>query len=297
MLADRSYMRGDYQRRRTSALVWIIAVTVAAFVIELVVGSPWFVHGEALLSELPLTIPALREGHVWTLLTHGLIHSTSTPFHILFTVLSLIFIGRELEPLLGAKRFVGLYVGALLLGALTWSAVHWIHGGVLIGATAGIFGLFVVLALLHPYQEINFLVMFLIPVRTKPIYLVYGLLALDVFGLLFYEFRGSSPPFGYAASAHLGGMLAGWLYLKLFHASHGMDRAASFSLQLPAWLKRREKKATFEIPVATKPTKPSPNLRAEVDRILDKINSEGFGSLTEQEKRVLDDAKDMLSRS
>jgi hypothetical protein len=37
-------------------------------------------------------------------------------------------------------------------------------------------------------------------------------------------------------------------------------------------------------------------LRAEVDRILDKINSEGFGALTAEEKRLLDEARDLLSR-
>jgi len=38
------------------------------------------------------------------------------------------------------------------------------------------------------------------------------------------------------------------------------------------------------------------DLRAEVDRILDKINSQGFGALTADEKRVLDEARDLLSR-
>ena len=38
------------------------------------------------------------------------------------------------------------------------------------------------------------------------------------------------------------------------------------------------------------------NLRAEVDRILDKINSQGFGALTAEEKRILDEARDLLSR-
>ena len=37
-------------------------------------------------------------------------------------------------------------------------------------------------------------------------------------------------------------------------------------------------------------------LRAEVDRILDKINSQGFGALTADEKRLLDDAHDLLSK-
>ena len=38
------------------------------------------------------------------------------------------------------------------------------------------------------------------------------------------------------------------------------------------------------------------DLRAEVDRILDKINSSGFGALTAEEKRVLDEARDLMSR-
>jgi hypothetical protein len=38
------------------------------------------------------------------------------------------------------------------------------------------------------------------------------------------------------------------------------------------------------------------HLRAEVDRILDKINSQGFGSLSADEKRVLDEAKDLIGR-
>jgi hypothetical protein len=37
-------------------------------------------------------------------------------------------------------------------------------------------------------------------------------------------------------------------------------------------------------------------LQKEVDRILDKINATGFGSLTEAEKKTLDQAKDILSR-
>ena len=36
--------------------------------------------------------------------------------------------------------------------------------------------------------------------------------------------------------------------------------------------------------------------KRQEDRILDKINSQGFGALTPEEKRILDEAKDMLSR-
>ena len=37
-------------------------------------------------------------------------------------------------------------------------------------------------------------------------------------------------------------------------------------------------------------------LQEEVDRILDKINKQGFGSLTEEERNTLDRAKELLNK-
>ena len=288
-------MRSDYPRRNTSALVWLIAALVAAFIMELILLSPWLgATGPALVNQLALTIRSVQSGHCWTLFTHSLLHNTGNPFQILFTLLGLIFIGREVEPLLGARRFLAVYAAAVILGALCWTAVHWSNGGVYTGASAGVLGLFVVLACLYPNQEINFLVLFLFPVTVRPKYLAYGLLVLNVFGLIIYEVTGVSAPFDYAPSVHLGGMLAGWIYFKYFHANNGWDRAPT--LELPAWM-RRTGKVRSDIPkISDKPFKPSTNLSAEADLILDKINSQGFGALTEDEKRILDEAKDMLSR-
>jgi hypothetical protein len=42
VLTDHAYIRSDYPRRNTSAVVWLLASLVAAFVIELVLLSPWF---------------------------------------------------------------------------------------------------------------------------------------------------------------------------------------------------------------------------------------------------------------
>ena len=110
------------------------------------------------------------------------------------------------------------------------------------------------------------------------------------------EVRGVSRTAGVAHSAHLGGMLAGWLYARYIH-----HRTGEFSLrptiELPAWMRRRKRAKTRSLPTFTVNVTPPPqDLRAEVDRILDKINSEGFGALTEEERRVLDDARDLLNK-
>jgi uncharacterized protein YcgL (UPF0745 family) len=69
----------------------------------------------------------------------------------------------------------------------------------------------------------------------------------------------------------------------------------SAGIDLPRWLRRWKKSAAptprFHVNLSNRD-----DLRAEVDRILDKINSQGFGALTAEEKRLLDEARDLLSR-
>jgi hypothetical protein len=90
-------------------------------------------------------------------------------------------------------------------------------------------------------------------------------------------------------------MLAGWIYYRFIHARAGWDRAPGALFTWPDWLRRSKRTAPRTKGGGVKLGQRS-GLRSEVDRILDKINSEGFGALTDEEKQVLDEAKDLLSR-
>jgi len=290
MSSDRDYMRDDYPRRTTTAVVWLVATLCAAFVLQLVLLAPWFGSGATLINQLALTIGGLKDWHVWTLATYSFLHSTGNPFHILFTILGLVFVGRELESVLGSRRFLAVYAGAILVGGLAWAVVNWRHGGGHIGAGAGVFGLLVILAGIQPHLEMGVL-FFPVSVRLKHIVLV--LVGVNMLALLFYEYPGANVPLGLTPSADLGGMLAGWLYFRFLHARDGWDRAAGFSW--PSWLRLKSRPSPAPSP-AYGHRRPSAVLRADVDRILDKINSHGFGSLSDEEKRTLDEAKDLLSK-
>jgi hypothetical protein len=152
-----------------------------------------------------------------------------------------------------------------------------------------------VLALFYPDHEINFLLLFLFPVTVRPKYVIAALLLINLFLLGTYEIPGRSVFLDYSPAAHLGGMLAGWIYFRYFHANNGWDRASS--LELPGWLHRSEKAGDSARHPVPKSAISSAELRAQADLILDKINSHGFGALTDDEKRLLDEAKDLLSRS
>jgi hypothetical protein len=92
-------------------------------------------------------------------------------------------------------------------------------------------------------------------------------------------------------------MLAGILYYRYFHnrsSTFFSSKSARTSIEQPAWFKRRKK---TEAQINYKVNRSNRDeLQREVDRILDKINSSGFGSLTDSEKHTLDRAKDLLSR-
>jgi membrane associated rhomboid family serine protease len=303
MLSDRPYMRGDYQREKTSGLTWLLSAMIAGFVLQVILGSSWLSGaGDRLENLFALTIPGFENAWLWTLFTHSFLHSTSFIFHIVINCLALYFLGRELSPILGTRRFLGLYFVATLVGGLAWIAAHWQFGsGQLIGATAAIDALFIVFACFFPNKQLNFLLFFVFPVTIRPKHIAAFLAVLDVFVLLVYELPGAMLPFDMqmASSAHLGGMLTGLLYYRFVHNAQWFNPEDRGDVELPRWIKRAKKTSAappvFDITAAPPPNSPQ-EIRAEVDRILDKINSDGFGALTAEEKRVLDEAKDLLSR-
>ncbi len=294
MLSDRSYMRNDYNRSPTSVVTWILCGLTASFLIQLT--SERFIAGNPVDALFSLTPHGLAHGKAWTLLTYALLHTDV--FHLLGNGLCIYFLGRELLPLLGTRRFLTVFAAAIVTGALFWLGVHLIRGdaNILVGASAASAALFIVYASIYPEREITFLLFFVLPVTLKPKILAWILLAITLVGFLYGELAGGVYDTGIAHSAHLGGMLTGWIYYRFFHARHGWDRASGVSITLPAWLSRR-KKASDRPPAEFKVNlQHKADLRAEVDRILDKINSLGFGALTDEEKRLLDEAKDILSR-
>jgi membrane associated rhomboid family serine protease len=298
MLSDRPYMRDSYSRPGASVLTWLMCAIIAGFVLQNLLYS-WSSSprtGETFERLFELNIAGLKSGYVWTLFTYAFLHSIGNFLHIIGNLLALFFLGRELLPMLGSQRFLTLFFGGVLGGALLWTATHWNYGGAVVGASAGVLALLTLYACLRPNQPITLLLFFILPVTLKPKWIAFGILALDGMGFLFYEIMGRSSPFHYAHSAHLGGMAAGWLFFRLVHQRESGSADGPAAIEVPRWFRRA--KASPATPAyhvnVTPPTRE--DLRAEVDRILDKINSEGFGALTPDEKRLLDSAKDLLSR-
>jgi len=290
-----------YQREGTSALIWVISAMIAAFLVQLVLSSRWLQAGEALHRTIGLTIPGLAAGRFWTLLTHAFLHRPGFIFHAIGNIFILYFLGRELLPMLGSRRFFGTCALATVAGALAWIAVHWRFGGgdLLIGATAAVCALIIVHACFFPQRELNFLLFFIVPVSLRLKHVALSLVGFDLLGLLFYEIPGTVLPFNLAIahSAHLGGMAVGYLYFRYVHDApwfSGHADPVEFEVRRGSRPMARPEAPPPALPVGAPP--PRTDIRVEVDRILDKINSHGLAALTAEEKRVLDGAKDSITR-
>lgn len=291
-------MRNDYPQRGRGALTWLLSAIAAGFMLEAVFERMF--NTAAFTDWFQLTVSGAQRGNLWQLVTYSFVHPAGDVLSVLaviFNLMCLYMLGREMESLLGTKRFLCLYFGAILIGAGCWIAVNFRFGGVLMGAWPGIAACLTLFACLNPEQEIRMLLMF-VPITIKPKHLVWFLVAVDFCGLAFWEFQGQVSPLGFAHSAHLGGMLAGYLYFRLVHLREWKNPDGTTDIELPRWLRKTHKATADAAPVKFKLNLTSrQDLRTEVDRILDKINSEGFNALTPEEKRLLDEARDQLSRN
>ena len=293
MLSDRPYLRNDYQREKISFLIWLLSAMIAGFIVQLVL-SVWLNATE--FERLVTLSPAgFSSGRLWTLFTYAFRHGSI--LHLLAVALPIFFIGRELAPHVGERRLAWLALISVLASGLVWLGLHHDRGGELFGAASILWCFFTLFACLSPNRKISFLIFFVIPITTRPKYIAGSLLGLDLAGFVFAELPGN--PFqGLAVphSAHLGAMLVGWLGAQQFKQATWLNLRPRPPIETPRGMKTAQDASTATSVAATNLVANREDLRAEVDRILDKINSHGFGALSSGEKRVLDDARDLLSR-
>ncbi len=144
----------------------------------------------------------------WQLLTYGFLHGDLV--HIAFNMFALWMFGRELELLLGPKRFLTYYLTCVIGAGFVQLLVAKFQGGLYptIGASGGVFGILLAFGLAFPNRMIV-LIFPPIPMRAKYFVLIYGLLE------LYLGVSGNAP--GVANFAHLGGMLFGFLLLTYWN--------------------------------------------------------------------------------
>jgi membrane associated rhomboid family serine protease len=190
----------------TPAVKVLITANVALFVLNLIVG-------DMMTLRLGLSPQAVFEHlALWQPFTYMFLHSTSGLGHILINMLSLWMFGTELERTWGTRFFTKYYlitgVGAAVTSLLLSTFIDGVYYSVTVGASGAIYGLLLGYGMYFPTRPIY--LYFIFPIQARYFVMIVGAIA-------FFSAIGG-PGGGVAHSAHLGGLIVGYLYLKSLRA-------------------------------------------------------------------------------
>ena len=257
---------------------------------------------------------------VYQFLTYMFLHGSFT--HILFNMFALWMFGSVIERVWGPKKFLFYYivcgVGAGIvqelvqygnylaqglaayeyvnMGGAQISMDSYINLWTTIGASGAVYGILLAFGMIFPNERL-FIIPFPFPIKAK--WFVLGYVAIEFFSAL-----GSSGD-GVAHTAHLGGMLFGYLMIRYWNkhpnGSYDRSRGQQFFENLKRNFDQRQQnnrqhQSNMHVEQGgARETDEEYNARKrknqeEIDAILDKIRMSGYDSLTKEEKKRLFDA-------
>jgi len=290
---DRPYSDDDYgygsgpprpelrfQFRRPGMLVtWLVLINVGVYLVELISlrFSPF-----GFMELFGLSLAGISRLWVWQLVTYMFVHDPHDIFHILFNMLLLFFVGRQIEQGFGRERFLQFYGLCGIVGGMAYLALGTLStlGAVspryfampLIGASGAVWGLLIAAMIFYPSMQIIFFV-FPMPIR------VFGAIMLGI--VLFQALSpGGIQNLGgevcHAAGAGAGvAILYFWGMMPSMRFGSGRGPSFMGRLRKGTWQRKQRRLADEQ---------------AEVDRILEKVHQQGIHSLTRRERKTLSSA-------
>ena len=304
---------------KTAAWQWLVWSAFAVFLFN-VWAVGWHQWTGMLAYEVP-SRAAIAQGHLWTLFTYVFAGAGTTalnPWGLglfgqwglgLVGVVFLFVMARLAEAELPHRNFLWLCSACALGGSAAWLPLHWADGASLVsGCTVLVMGLLSFWCFTVPDEAVPLRLFGVANVRP-PVFFWLAL-ALETGAFLSFElpqmlglpwvFQGRVFRGNFDDSAHLGAMLAGWAFAR-FLRRNSMEESFTFPTEIApprtaavsVGARRLSASAT---PAAQTTFTSSRELRAEVDRILDKINDGGMESLSMQERQTLDQAKSLLKK-
>ena len=229
---------------------------------------------------LALDVQGIHAGQYWRILTFGFLHAGPWPLyflgHIAANMTLLYFAGREVEPIVGPRHFLAIYLAGNVIGGVANSLLL-VPGYPVVGVSAGVAAVIVAFTTILPELEVPVQLFYVLPVRLKARHLAIALMGAN---LLFCLTRNLETavigPAGILAAS-----VFSWAYVKQL----------GFGNPLPIQryiFEKRQRAARLSR------MSPSQFLRTEVDPILEKIAREGIKSLSRSERKILNQGREKM---
>lgn len=232
---------------------------------------------------------SIFETHPWTIFTYMFAHTQ--PLHFLLNIFFLSWFGKLFLNFFSGKNLGSLYILGGLSGAILYmicfnAIPYYIEMGhtMLIGASASVMAIIFAVAFYKSDLTLNLIFIG----QVKIIYI-----ALFIFLIDFISLGDVSNPGGHVA--HIGGAIVGYIfakqYLKGKDITKWMSQVIDFIVNLRKPKPRKKMKVTYSKRANDYDYNQRRNMQSlEIDRILDKIKSSGYSSLSSDEKKQLFDA-------
>ena len=299
--------------RLSPAVLWLLALNVAVFFVQVTVQG-----------DLPQWLgfrAASFERHWWTALTYMFVHAGF--WHLAFNMYMLWAFGPRVERAWSTRGFAGYYLWCGV-GGVVAHALLVRDASLLVGASGAIYGVLLAYAMHWPNEEAY--LFGVVPMRVK--WRVAMFIAIDVVaGLSAGGGAAAAAGVDTAHWAHLGGALFGFLYALRPSAPNverlrqrvasapdlGDDPPRPVPRSLPRPRERgsdadevvEKSKAVTARPARPAPVQPprrpvpaaTPSRSEALDLVLDKISQHGLGSLTTDERTLLEEMSRKLRDS
>ncbi len=284
-IADRDYHRtppsgGGFTSRLTPVVKWLLIANVGIFFLDYMV-LPSLLDWDLERYRVPPLVywgafsiqSALLELRLWEFVTFQFLHGSLG--HILFNSIGIYFFGPWLERWWGSKKFLAFYLlcgcgGAAFFTLLTFFGL--LPGGMqssLVGASAGIYGIFIGVALVAPDLRVALLFP---PIELSMRQLALIILTIAI-GSIVLKLGGNEG----GEAGHLGGAIVGFILMRYPQL-----------LGAQAWAQMRPPGLRVAGAPKLRPRSPfEQDVASAVDVILDKVSREGIQSLTQAERDIL----------
>lgn len=282
--------------REGSVITRLIYVNLAVFLLFRLVQVFFFLSGRPFHLLEPFMLPASPGEFVrqpWSLVTYMFLHFDF--LHILFNLLVLYWFGRLFLDYWTASQLLGLYLLGGLSGGVVFMAAYnlfpvfaaTVGSSYLLGASASIIALLMATAVRDPNRDIHLMLIGRVPLKFLALFMVISY----IIGITATNPGGNL--------AHLGGVAAGWWFAA--QGRKGRDIARPFyraadqlahlfqSLFRSFFLPRKKVRVIHRQPPRDDHEYNRQRYadHQELNRILDKIGTEGYESLTKAEKETL----------
>jgi len=288
-IADRDYHRtthGGFLSNLTPVVKWLLLSNIAIFLLDYLL-IPFFLDSNLDGEKIPKLLDwgafsigsAVQHFQVWRFISFQFLHGSLG--HLLFNAMGIFFFGPCMERWWGSQRFLIFYLlcgigGAAFFSLLTLTGIVPADSqSILVGASAGIYGIFIGVANTAPNLRVSLLFP---PIELSMRQLAIALLAISV-GSIILKLGGNEG----GEAGHLGGAIIGAILMRWPQLLSGCHASGS-----PRRIKPSERKIQPRTTIDLQRD-------SEVDLILDKISSQGFQSLTDREREVLRDAAQQRS--